>query len=135
MNAYNTSLGQIRQFVADKKYYDDIPILQALVEEEALEKMGNDQFGVSVAFSATNISDNDLIDNIAIVSKDVVLKTLNDTQTEKGFYTYKMVNPAKYKIDGLEKIVYLSPREIANKEKTYERRYNVLEKKDTLFKR
>ena len=27
--------------------------------------MGNDQFGVSVAFSATNISDNDLIDNIA----------------------------------------------------------------------
>ena len=65
VNAYNTSLGQIRQFVADKKYYDDIPILQALVEEEALEKMGNDQFGVSVAFSATNISDNDLIDNIA----------------------------------------------------------------------
>ena len=60
-----------------------------------------------------------VIDNIAIVSKEAVLKTLNDSQTEKGFYTYKMVNPAKYNIDGLEKIVYMSPREIANKEKTY----------------
>ena len=39
--------------------------MQALVEEEALEKMGNDQFGVSVAFSATNISDDDLLDHIA----------------------------------------------------------------------
>lgn len=60
-----------------------------------------------------------IIDNIAIVSKDAVLKTLNDNQTEKGFYTYKMVNPAKYTIDGFEKVVYMSPREIANKEKTY----------------
>lgn len=60
-----------------------------------------------------------IIDNITIVNKEAVLKTLNDTQTEKGFYTYKMVNPAKYKVDGFEKIVYMSPREIANKEKTY----------------
>lgn len=65
VNAYNTSLVQIREFIADKKHYDDIPILQALVEEEALVKMGNDQFGVSVAFSATNISDDDLLDHIA----------------------------------------------------------------------
>ena len=60
-----------------------------------------------------------IIDNITIVSKEATLKTLNDTQTEKGFYTYKMANPAKYTIDGAEKIVYMSPREIANKEKTY----------------
>ena len=73
VNAYNTSLVQIREFIADKKYYDDIPILQALVEEEALEKMGNDQFGVSVAFSTTNISDDDLIDHIA---KNVNFKEL-----------------------------------------------------------
>ena len=57
-------MAQIRQFIIEKKHYDDIPILQSLVDEESLERMGNDQFGVSVAFSATNISDNKLIENI-----------------------------------------------------------------------
>lgn len=65
VNAYNTSLGQIRQFIVDKKYYDDIPLLQSLVEEEALEKMANDLIGISVAFSATNITDEELLSNIA----------------------------------------------------------------------
>ena len=38
---------------------------QAFSEGMKLVKMGNDQFGVSVAFSATNISDDDLLDHIA----------------------------------------------------------------------
>ena len=65
VNAYNTSLAQIRQFIVEKKYYDDIPILQALVDDKALEKMGHDEFGISVAFSSTNISDDSLLDNIS----------------------------------------------------------------------
>ena len=58
-----------------------------------------------------------IINNIPLVSQENVLKTLKDTQTEKGLYTYKQANPAKYEIDGAEKMVYVSPREIASNEK------------------
>ena len=64
INAYGSSLNQIHEFVTTKKYYDDISMLQVLVGEKALENMGNDKIGLSVAFSATNISDDDLINNI-----------------------------------------------------------------------
>lgn len=64
INAYNTSLGQIRQFIIDGKHYDDIAVLHSLVEEEALEKMAHNEFGISVAFSATNIPEDDLLANI-----------------------------------------------------------------------
>ncbi len=61
----------------------------------------------------------DVINNISIVNKDTMLKSLKDSQTETGHYTYRNANIAKYKIDNEDKIVYISPREIANKEKSY----------------
>ena len=64
INAYNSSLGQIKEFIVEKKYYDDIPILQSLVEEDALERMGKDEISISVAFSSTNILDDKLMENI-----------------------------------------------------------------------
>lgn len=63
-NAYNSSMKQIRNFIIDKKYCDDIPLLQALASENSLYKMGTDKIGVSAGFSSTNIIDDNLIEDI-----------------------------------------------------------------------
>ena len=59
------------------------------------------------------------INNIAIVDEETVLKDLNAVQTEKGYYTYDTAKIASYRIDGKQKLVYISPREIANTNSTY----------------
>ena len=64
-------------------------------------------------------SNQDVIKNVAIVSKESVLKTLKDSQTETGHYTYQSVNIAKYKIDGENKLLYVAPREVTRKDRTY----------------
>lgn len=75
----------------------------------------------------TEIEQNsELINDIAMVSKDVNLKTLGVTQTSTGYYTYRNANIGKYNIDGEEQIVYIAPREIVSggdrtyNNKTYE---------------
>ena len=60
-----------------------------------------------------------IINNIPIVSKDSVLKTLEDSQTVTGHFLYPNVNMAKYKINGKDQLVYLAPREIASTGRTY----------------
>lgn len=61
----------------------------------------------------------DLINNIPIVSEQMVVNTLQDTQTEKGYYSYRNAMISKYLVNGSEEIVYISPREIANSGTTY----------------
>ncbi|MBR3002324.1 MAG: UPF0182 family protein [Clostridia bacterium] len=61
----------------------------------------------------------ELINNIKIISQDAILKSLKDSQTETGHYTYRNANLAKYKIGEENKLVYVAPRQVANKEKTY----------------
>ena len=70
-------------------------------------------------------NNSEVIDNITLVSKDLVEQSLNDTQTESGYYTYRNAVLAKYEIDGKGQLVYVSPREIENigisyNNKTYE---------------
>ena len=60
-----------------------------------------------------------VINNIPIVSEQMVVNTLQDTQTEKGYYSYTNATISRYQINGNEEIVYLSPREIANLGTTY----------------
>ena len=60
-----------------------------------------------------------VINNIPIISKDTLLKALEDNQTETGYFNYPNANLAKYNINGEEKLVYLAPREIANTGRTY----------------
>ena len=72
----------------------------------------------------------EVIDNITLVSKDLVLQSLNDTQTESGYYTYRNAVLAKYEIESKNKLVYVSPREIENfgisyNNKTYEYTHGV----------
>lgn len=61
----------------------------------------------------------DLLGNISIVNKDLVLQNLNGTLTNKGYYTYSSSKIGQYLINGEEKLVYISPREIVNKDNSY----------------
>lgn len=82
------------------------------IEEENLESTG------TVTQQEVNENE-DIINNIKILNSDIVLKTLEDSQTGTGYYSYRNANIAKYKISGEEKLVYVSPREIANSGRTY----------------
>lgn len=62
---------------------------------------------------------NNVIHNIPIISQDAILKTLEDNQTETGYFSYRNANLAKYEIKGKEQVVYLAPREIKNSGRTY----------------
>ena len=70
-------------------------------------------------------NNSEVIDNITLVSEELVLESLKDTQTETGYYTYRDVTLANYEIDGKKQLVYVTPREIENSgisynNKTYE---------------
>lgn len=60
-----------------------------------------------------------VINNIAIISQDAVLNTLKDSQTGTGYYSYRNANISKCNINGEDKIVYISQREILNTGRTY----------------
>lgn len=60
-----------------------------------------------------------VIENIPLMNEDVVLKSLNTSQTEKGYYQYKNTQIGLYSIDGKNQLVYVSPREIYNGSVTY----------------
>lgn len=60
-----------------------------------------------------------VIGNIPLVSETMVVNTLEDTQTETGYYTYKRAALANYQIGGKDKLVYIAPREISSGSTTY----------------
>lgn len=88
------------------------------VEEENIDYSGT--------ISQEEISNNtEVLDNIVLVNENLVVQSLNDTQTESGYYTYRNATLAKYEIDGKTQLVYITPREIENSgisynNKTYE---------------
>ena len=61
----------------------------------------------------------DVIDNITIVNEELVQKSLKDTQTETGYYTYNDISLAQYEIDGKKQLVYVAPREAENNSISY----------------
>lgn len=71
-------------------------------------------------------SNQDVINNINLLNEDTVLEILNQYQTNAGYYSYNVSKPGLYNVEGREKLVYLSPREIVSNEtrtynnKTYE---------------
>ena len=60
-----------------------------------------------------------ILDNTVIVNKQIVLDNLNETQTGKGYYTYNTAKLLTYNIDGNNRILYATPREIVNNRRTY----------------
>ena len=88
-----------------------------------VEEMNIEYFGT---IDEKEIDNNfEVIDNITLVNEDLVLQSLEDTQTEAGYYNYRNAILTKYEIGGKEQLVYVSPREIADSgisydNKTYE---------------
>lgn len=65
------------------------------------------------------ISNTNLLSNISIVNKELVLQNLNGTLTNKGYYTYNTSKIGTYLINGKDSLVYISPREIVSKDNSY----------------
>lgn len=79
---------------------------------------------ISMQDTSTITSENikkysNVIDNIAIVNKEIVLKDLQNGQTAKGYYSYRDTQIGNYLINGKEELVYVSPREIVSSTGTY----------------
>lgn len=82
------------------------------VEEKELENTGS--------ISSKEIEENkNIIDNIAIVNKDITLETLKEKQSNQKYYSYRTTQIGKYNVDGNEELVYVSPREIVSNNVTY----------------
>lgn len=60
-----------------------------------------------------------VVNNISVTNKDMVLKDLQSSQTSKGYYLFKNTQIAKYNINGSDKTIYISPREISNNNVAY----------------
>ena len=79
---------------------------------------------VNLNYSGTITSDDaeeniQVIENIPIVNKQMVINTLKEEQTEKGYYSYRNAEIAQYQINGNNELIYISPREIVNSGNTY----------------
>lgn len=44
---------------------------------------------------------------------------MNETQASSGYYTYKIAKISSYEVNGMKKLMYVSPREIINNRRTY----------------
>ncbi|MCF0125897.1 MAG: UPF0182 family protein, partial [Clostridia bacterium] len=62
---------------------------------------------------------NNVINNIPIISNEAILTTVKNSQTVTGHFKYLDAKLANYEIDGKDKVVYLATREIKNSGRTY----------------
>ena len=53
-----------------------------------------------------------LIDNIPVISKDAILKTISSHQDNSVYYSYRKTNLASYNVNGSDQVVYVTPREV-----------------------
>lgn len=82
------------------------------IEEKNIENSGT--------ITSEEVEENDnVINNIPVISKDAVSKTLENSQTVTGHYVYPNISIAKYNINGKNQLVYVAPREITNSGRTY----------------
>lgn len=84
------------------------------IDIEEVNLSGNETITSEIIQQNKNV-----IDNIALINKDIVLKNLNIVQTSKGYYIYNSVHPATYNVNGEQTLVYVAPREISNSSSTY----------------
>lgn len=82
------------------------------IEEKTLEYSG------TITEKEVKDSEN-LLDNVSIVSDSNVLQDLRSSQTSKGYYTFRTTQIEKYNINNKPTLVYVTPREISNKNTTY----------------
>ena len=61
----------------------------------------------------------EFIENIPLLTKDVIEQSLEQTQEDSMYYSYKNSRLSLYNINGKNHLVYLTPREIISKNRTY----------------
>lgn len=82
------------------------------IEEKNIENSGT--------ITSEEVEENaNVINNIPVIGKDAVSKTLENSQTVTGHYVYPNISIAKYNINGKNQLVYVAPREITNSGRTY----------------
>lgn len=82
------------------------------IEEKNIENSGT--------ITSEEVEENaNVINNIPVISKDAVSKTLENSQTVTGHYVYPNISIAKYDVNGKNQLVYVAPREITNSGRTY----------------
>ena len=82
------------------------------IEEKNIENSGT--------ITSEEVEENaNVINNIPVISKDAVSKTLENSQTVTGHYVYPNISIGKYNINGKNQLVYVAPREITNSGRTY----------------
>ena len=82
------------------------------IQEENIENTG------TITEQEVNENEN-IINNIPIISEDMVLKALENEKTETGYFSYRNANLAKYQINGKDMLMYIAPREIKSLGRTY----------------
>ena len=82
-----------------------------------IEEENVDYSGTITEEEVTN--NQNVIDNIPIISQDAVLKTVQSNQTSTGYFSYNNISLANYEINGTSQLVYLAPREILSSGRTY----------------
>lgn len=88
------------------------------------EAYGINASEVNINYSGTiseeEINENkELLNNVPIVSQNMVKQSLEDTQTEAGYYTFRNILTTKFIKDNQEKLAYIAPREIAEQSISY----------------
>ena len=88
------------------------------------EAYGINASEINISYSGTiseeEINENkELLDNIPVVSQNMVKQSLEDTQTEAGYYTFRNILTTKFIKDNQEKLAYIAPREIAEQSISY----------------
>lgn len=82
------------------------------IEEKNIENSGT--------ITSEEVEENaNVINNIPVISKDAVSKTLENSQTVTGHYVYPNISIAKYNINEKNQLVYVAPREITNSGRNY----------------
>lgn len=60
-----------------------------------------------------------LLSNIDIATKANVLQDFQTSTSSKGYYSYRNTQVGQYNLNGIETLVYVTPREISNNNTTY----------------
>ena len=108
----NNELDKEKKFIKDNISYTK-DAYDINIDEIEIENSGT--------ITSGDIEENrDVIENINLLKENKVLGELNQNQTNSGYYSYNIAKAGLYNIDGKQKLVYLSPREIvANDTRTY----------------
>lgn len=68
------------------------------------------------AITSEQVTNNqEVINNVPLITEDVTLNVVSEHQTDKNsYYTYKNTFLAMYKVNNTDKLMYITPREILN---------------------